>query len=413
MTSVQRPSGALAESDPLYAPLIKWRPRKSGEVAYWIAPIPDVRKGFAPKSVAIDPSLSHLEIAQRCRQLWADLEVWRVALGKKEPTRFTISWLVDRYLNDKFSPFYSLGYSSRKSYEHYCKIIAKTVGNRRFDPVLEGGRPTSRINGMDVRRWHEQWGRPNEAGEPQSPSRARHVVIMLRVLFSYAIELGAPGGRDTRQLLSVMRFPLTAAREIAPTRDQVLSIVKTAIAMNQRSIALTTLAQFEFTERRVHIIGSWEGKQWRPGWLWSGVSKDWVITYYQTKRGRVERSYDFRDTPALLELLQQTPENSRVGPIVICETTGQPWHYREYASMFRKIARAAGISDEIWSMDMRAGGATEAGNIHGVSSFDIQAAGGWTDAKMASRYTRDRVNRAQNVVRLRQRARTTTNGERN
>ncbi len=60
------------------------------------------------------------------------------------------------------------------------------------------------------------------------------------------------------------------------------------------------------------------------------------------------------------------------------------------------------MPDDIWSMDMRAGGATEAGKLVGVSMMDLQAAGGWTDPKMPARYTRDRVTRAQNVVRLRQ-----------
>jgi hypothetical protein len=37
----------------------------------------------------------------------------------------------------------------------------------------------------------------------------------------------------------------------------------------------------------------------------------------------------------------------------------------------------------------RAGGVTEAGNIQGTTSLDVQAAGGWADVAMAARYTRD------------------------
>lgn len=72
--------------------------------------------------------------------------------------------------------------------------------------------------------------------------------------------------------------------------------------------------------------------------------------------------------------------------------------------VFRKIAGEIGMPDDIWSMDMRAGGATEAGNIVGITPTDLQAAGGWKDPKMAARYTRDPKRRAARVINMRQAA---------
>ena len=80
---------------------------------------------------------------------------------------------------------------------------------------------------------------------------------------------------------------------------------------------------------------------------------------------------------------------------------------------FRKVARAAGVPDDICSKNMRTGSATETGKIAGITPLDIQAAGGWSDIAMAAHYTRDSVTRARNVVQLRQEKVSGTRGERN
>lgn len=378
---------------------LKRRPRKGGWAWYWIAPAKDVAKGYAPKSIALDPNATDADRAARCEELHADLLAWRANRGE-QVTRYTISWLIRRYKTDHLSPYHNVKSKTRAGYDAMLRIIETAIPNQRIDHQFEAGFYRPRITGHHVRQWHANCGKPGKTGNPR-PARARYMIAVLRILASYAVEIGVPGAKDFRELLSSIRFPVNPARESAPSRLQVLAIVKTALEMGYRSVAITTLAQFELTERRISIIGEWDGPQWRPGWVWQGIV-DWTITYHQTKVGRVERSYDLRAMPALLDMLQATPDERRIGPVVICETTGQPWRYRHYISVFRKVARAAGIGDDVWSMDMRAGGATEAGNIHGISSFDIQAAGGWADSKMAARYTRDRAGRAQKVVQMRQ-----------
>lgn len=383
-------------------PGLKKRPRKDGFAWYWIAPAKDVLEGYAPKSIALDPDATDEERAGRCHVQQMDLAAWRKS--KHQPTTdFSIRWLIRRYKTDALSPYHSVKAKTRGGYDAMMGIIETAIGPRRIDHRLEMGLYRPRITGHDVREWHADCGKPGKTGKPR-PARARYMIVILRILASYAVELSIPGAKDFRELLSAIRFPVGRARESAPAREQVLSIVKAALEMGYRSIATTTLAQFLFTERRISIIGEWEGKQWRPGWVWQDISPDWIITYHQTKVGRVERRYDLKEVPALLDMLQAIPEERRVGPVIICERSNLPWRYRHYVETFRAVARAAGVPDEIWSMDMRAGGATEAGNIAGITSLDIQAAGGWATAAMATRYTRDRSGRAQNVVKLRQAA---------
>jgi hypothetical protein len=205
--------------------------------------------------------------------------------------------------------------------------------------------------------------------------------------------------------LMPMEFPTPKPRSKAPTYAQVDALVSKAVEKGFRSIAITTLAQYELIERRAHIIGQWHEDAWRPGWVWESVTPEWVISYYQTKRGRKLRTYDLRVVQRLLGLMQETPKEQRTGPIIVSELTGQPWKRRTYAEVFREIARAAGVPDDVWSMDMRSGGATEADTIPEITDRMFDDAGGWEDPDTKNRYRRDKQLNAGKVLQLRQNAR--------
>jgi hypothetical protein len=78
-----------------------------------------------------------------------------------------------------------------------------------------------------------------------------------------------------------------------------------------------------------------------------------------------------RVSPLLFPLLNAVPHGERTGAIVKGEH-GLPMREHSFRKWFRKIARAAGIPDEIWNMDSRAGAATEAeealANLGGIWS---------------------------------------------
>lgn len=337
--------------------------------------------------------MSDDETESRCKALWADLEAWR-APRKEERQPNTIAWVVWHYRNDPLSPFHKKRHRTKRSYDHLCNKLEIELGARTI----------SRITGEDVLGYYETWTKVN------GPSAARHTGTMLRTLAKYAVIKGVPGAKDFKELITDnMEFPVQPPRSVAPTRDEVRRIVNQAERDGYLSIAIATQAQFDLIERRTHIIGYWEDDQWRPGWVWQNI-RDWVITYSQNKVGLVPREYDLRDTPRLLELLQKIPENERIGPVIKCERqrgNKAPWTERHYADVFREICRRAGVRDEIKSMDMRAGGATEADAIPEVSDRDLKAAGGWkSDAH--NRYTRAPQRRAARVVQLRQKAQNET-----
>lgn len=400
----QAPTGAHPEPHPLYAPGLKWRSRAGGDIPMWIPPGRDIKNGYLPKSLMLDRTATPLEIAEACRRQWKDLADWRT--GKPKPVRYTINWLIGRYKTDPTSPYHGLGHDTQLSYGWEMDLIAKTVGERRLDPKKEGGVETPRITGEDFRRWFHNWGHP--ASKDPAPSRATHCMAMFRGLISYYVEIGGPGSVQLRAMLSAMRFKKSAARDVAPTYEQVDAIVNKAEETGYRSIAITTLAQYELIERRGHIIGKWIGDEWGDGWVWEGVTAEWVISYYQTKKGLRLREYDLKPVQRLLGLMQVTPKEQRQGPIILCEDTGEPWGKRRYQEAFREIARAAGVPDEILSMDMRSGGATEADDVEEITDRMFDDAGGWTDPNMKHRYRRNKQRNANKVLVFRQEMRKKT-----
>lgn len=424
-------SGALPDDHPLYAPGLKRRERVGAHARYFVVPAKDAKAGYPLKTMTIPANATELEAAELCRKYWGELVAWRAG-NDEAPTAYTFAWLIDRYLNDPDSPFRNVREKTRRSYEQNCKIIRATIGKRHLDPVRENGAERPRVVGTDVLRWHKMWGLQapvmgadgkqlvdpwgNLVTEATAPSRARHLIVMLRILAKYNVMIATPGCLYFRDLLSEMEFPVPKARTVSADRAQVEAFVKQAVADGYLSQAITTLAQFELIERRVHIIGYFEAKQWRPGWVWQnidwcGPNATWKIRYYQSKVGLVLREFDLKQTPELLALLQQIPEEHRVGPVITMERQRKPgarlpWEERYYAEVWREIARRAGLPDTIQSMDMRASGATEADATPGVSDRALQDAGGWRDPSTPQRYRRQKQRNAGEVVEMRQANRT-------
>jgi integrase len=376
----------VAENPKQHSPGLKWRPRKDGDVPYWVCPEKDIRAGYPIKSIPLPREWTQGEIDARCRQLWGALEDWRKGQYQK-PTQHSIRWLINRYQTDEFSPYRNLRPETQRGYAEFSRIIEDEIGTR-----LLGYKPdrTPLISGEDVLRWYTAW-----ANEGRTLSRAKHLIAHLRLLSSYAVVIGVPSATEVRALLKVLRFPAPPPRDVAPTRAQVMAIVEKAKELGWYSIAATTLAQYELIERRTHI---WQ-------WTWGQITPDWRIVYFQNKKGAVRREFNLTTVQPLLALLQRTPKEMRLEgvPVILNDRTEEPWRRRYYAVVFRDVARAAGVPDSVWSMDMRAGGATEADATSGVTDRMLQDAGGWKTASMRDRYRRDKSRNAENVVDLRQR----------
>jgi integrase len=74
---------------------------------------------------------------------------------------------------------------------------------------------------------------------------------------------------------------------------------------------------------------------------------------------RAAANFDLTIYSLLYPLLEAVPHHERTGAIVKGEH-GYAVQERTYRKWFRPIAQAAGIPDDVWNMDSRAGAATEA-----------------------------------------------------
>ena len=109
------------------------------------------------------------------------------------------------------------------------------------------------------------------------------------------------------------------------------------------------------------------------------------------------------DYPLLFPLLDAVPNDERVGAIVKGEH-GLPIRERSYRKWFRETARVAGIPDEVWLMDTRAGAATEA-DAAGADLKSIQDLLTHTTPRTTVRYIRSTSKRMRTLAKARAQSR--------
>jgi integrase len=179
------------------------------------------------------------------------------------------------------------------------------------------------------------------------------------------------------------------------------------------SLALGTALQFETTLRQRDVIGEWEpiplgadlsgivlrGRRWGRGLTWADISADMTIVKETTKTG-ADVAHDLKLCPIVQSVLSKIPPGSRVGPLVVDESARRPYAEHAYAREWRRVARAAGIPDQIWNMDARAGGISEADDA-GADLDSIRSAAGHTLASTTARYVRGTIGKSRKVAELR------------
>jgi integrase len=79
------------------------------------------------------------------------------------------------------------------------------------------------------------------------------------------------------------------------------------------------------------------------------------------------------------------------------KSSGRPYAAHAYAREWRTIARNAGIPDNVWNMDARAGAITEAEDA-GVDLDIIRGAVGHTQASTTARYSRGAIGKSRTVA---------------
>lgn len=155
--------------------------------------------------------------------------------------------------------------------------------------------------------------------------------------------------------------------------------------------------------RQKDVIGEWEpipeselatgivlnGRRWVNGLTWADVAADLVVRKATTKTGAFA-AHHLKLCPLVVALLDRVPADRRVGPLIVDETAGRPCAQSAYGREWREVAKAAGVPDHVWNMDVRAGAITEAEDA-GADLDHIRSAAAHAQTATTQRYSRGAV----------------------
>jgi integrase len=390
------------------SPGLKWRKTAKGRQAYWVAKqVVRDPMGFPDKTVRLTSGASDDELAELCREHTADLLRWidDAKNGREPDVRYdgTVKSLSQLFQTHAESPFHGVKPNTRESYVDSLKVIESTVG----------ARVVYRLTVVDVRRWYRNWRAPKVEGGPERIKRAHDAVATFRMILRFGFALGHDECGKLDDRLAKQRFEKSGAREQEMTYPQAAAFVRKALELGQQGIipqdrarhmAIGVAAQFELALRQKDIIGEWSKKdEWSGVFTWQNVP-GWKLRL-KTSKNRAAAVFTLSNYPLLFPLLEAVPHEERVGAIVKGEHN-LPVRERSYRKWFRAIARTAEIPDEVWSMDSRAGAATEAdeagADLAAISDMLTHANPGTT-----LRYVRRREKRIAVAAEARARSRTT------
>jgi hypothetical protein len=204
---------------------------------------------------------------------------------------------------------------------------------------------------------------------------AHTLITMLRVLVNFGTSVLEDD--ECERLLVVlhnMKFKVEKSRYGRLTADNVKTILKKSREMGLHSLAIAQSLQFEGGFSQKDVIGEWvpvgepgvtditsdEFGKWIHGLRWNEIDGDMVV-----RRDGLKRPVDLRNLPLVMKELQarfckpgETLKRSHLplsGAVIIYEKTGRPYLTHQFRRVWRDIATAAGISENVKNMTGRKG----------------------------------------------------------
>jgi hypothetical protein len=333
-------------------------------------------KGSSPalSIIRLADGLTDDQIAAECRRLTEQLKAEMLTLGHAPHYDCTIKSLIDCYRFDKTSTIHTVKHSTRiRDYEPSLRVLVKNVGTRRIDV----------LRASDFKKWYAEWRKKGHR-------RAAGAIKLLRLVLSYGAGERLHGCAQARAIMADMQFEQPAGRTMTMTYEQCFAIVKASAKLECPSIGFVEAVKFETALRRIDVIGEWIPSSTGGPFRWRGltagdISKDLILSIKTSKTG-ASASRDLKMLSLVTEALKAytIPE---IGPVVIDEDNGKPYWDNRYTEKFRTVRAAAGVPDNVWSMDTRAGAVSETVEATG----SIEAAQGLAthaSVKMTKRYSR-------------------------
>ena len=413
-------------------PGLQWSERADHWVATWVASRGAVQRGYTPKTVRLWPQSTNLLepladdikkfVRSECQRLQRQMLSWSATdADDLPPFTGTLNSLIVRYMRDTDSPYASLRFASRRTYNAHFAVIEKSVGRSSL----------SSITGRHLTKWFKKWAAPATPGGPRRVPRAHACITMLRLVLSYGVALlddarGQAQCVRLRTVLENLQFENGKRRTTEITAEQAVAVRRQAHAMGRPSIALAQAIMFDLTLRQKDAIGewvpldepglsdvTWKSHKWLYGVDWREV-ENMKLTHRLSKslkgreaildpRAGKTKVWNLTLYPMIMEELAHIPAEQRMGPIVINERTGLPWVYETFQQEWRKIATAAGVPKNVQNRDTRAGAITETIEVSDIESARIGA--GHANLSTTQIYSRGDERRTAKVAVLRAKSR--------
>jgi hypothetical protein len=317
-----------------------------------------IREDAAAKTAAIDRDMAELDritakyglvvspapaegSAQAAPKENPQPQAQKAETGSSES--ITMDGLTAEYVKDK--AYTDKRFRTRKYYDRLIFRIEQDLGTERIVDIDEAR----------VLRAYQQWSAGGKLATGHS------LVTMLRVLAGFgAKQLRRKDCRDLRFTLSNLKFPVSKPRFVRLTAEHATAIRAAAHKMGYPSIALAQALQFDCTLSQKDVIGEWVPhaepgfsdiingrKKWLRGIRWNEIDMVSMTLEHKASFDGKPMKINLADAPMVREELARLgnpPSSSR--PVIVGKN-GLPWDDDEYRRVWRSIADAAGVPEDI------------------------------------------------------------------
>lgn len=326
------------------------------------------------------------------------------------PLYGTLDWVVVQFQKDP--KYTSTRPKTRRGYDQGFRLVCdyRTRTGRRLGdlPAAKLGEQHVDVLYQDLQWVEEEDADGNIVRRRRLPT-ANAAMRSMRRLYNIAGRRKWGGIQPGQNPFAKMGMESVRSSTEVPTREQYELIRDKADEMGHPSIAIACMLGFELCQREGDVIGTMSWSHYKPGQLHIRQSKTgeqlWVSLWDDEGElfpGLVER-LDAAPRRGTLIVMRDTPDKRA------SKEAGEPVYlpYKEdwFRHLFRKIARAAGVPDEIQFRAFRHGGLTELDEA-GATSRELMSTSGHTNVKTLEIYTRRSGRQAANAARKRRALRT-------
>jgi hypothetical protein len=140
--------------------------------------------------------------------------------------------------------------------------------------------------------------------------------------------------------------------------DQTKALIRVAHEKGFDSVALAQAFIFDCSLNQRDVIGEWvpisekgasdlikRGKKWVRGIRWNEIGDDLILEHTLSKGQKVRINLNSKEL--VLDELKRFSSRPSGGPIVVNERNNLPWDDSSFRLVWRQMARAAGIPDDV------------------------------------------------------------------